>query len=94
MLSKKIDSLPTKDRHLEDWSNTQTAWLAGFDTGLYEAAQLAKEADELILELMQTLEEVRDCNVNDKSVSLNVHKSVLEAIDSYKIWKEKINERD
>ena len=61
-LADRIDSLPTQNRHLEDWSNTRTAWLAGFDTGLYEAANLAKEADELMDRMLAALE---DCARED-----------------------------
>jgi len=55
-LSDRINNLGTQDRHKEPWSNTETAWLAGFDTGLYEAEQLAEEADELMEEMAKALQ--------------------------------------
>lgn len=80
-LSDRINRLPTQNRHLEDWSNTQTAWLAGFDTGLYEAEMLAKEADDLIEILYEAvwLTEIG----KTKEMALD------EAINAYQKYKEK-----
>ena len=80
-LADRIDSLPTQNRHLEDWSNTRTAWLAGFDTGLYEAANLAKEADELMEEMVCVL---------DSASHGYVCQSRAEAmLNKYNAWKER-----
>ena len=82
-LENRISKLSTNDRHLEDWSNTRIAWLAGFDTGLYEAATLAAEADELMREMVEFLQSANFDNNTD----------MRESDALVKKYKEQTNER-
>lgn len=65
----------------------------GFYRGRSDAAKLATEADELMAEMAQTLEELRDYDRNDKSAALSAHKSILESLHSYNTYKERNNEQ-
>lgn len=88
-LEEKINNLGTKDRHLEEWSNTRIAWLAGFDTGLYEAGILAAEADELMLEMAGAIASVDPDQLRDwQKLKFGV------ALEKYNSLQEKTNERD